>query len=207
MHGRALGHQGRERPAHVELQADVPQIEVERQPREARSATASSRATSAARRPRWWRARRSATSSAAGRAYDVHRLEHPETRAQRRADIRNLPIDTPGGGHVRLGDVADVAHRPDPERDRARGRLAAHRRRRERAAAATSARSSRDVEEQLGEGATSRSGTTPSCSASTRSARPRRAACCSSALAAAIGIFLLLQACVPQLAAGDRCRS
>jgi hypothetical protein len=44
-------------------------------------------------------------------------------------DVRGLLIDTPGGGHVRLGDVATVRVRPTPACP-ARGELAAHRRRR-----------------------------------------------------------------------------
>ena len=29
-------------------------------------------------------------------------------------DVRNLPLDTPGGGHVRLGDVATITVAPTP---------------------------------------------------------------------------------------------
>ena len=46
-----------------------------------------------------------------GKAYDVNVFSTPATRASLSA-IRDLPIDTPGGGHVRLGDVADVTIRP-----------------------------------------------------------------------------------------------
>jgi len=42
-----------------------------------------------------------------GKAYDVNVWSTPETRSSL-SSIRDLPIDTPGGGHVRLGDVADV---------------------------------------------------------------------------------------------------
>jgi CzcA family heavy metal efflux pump len=49
----------------------------------------------------------------AGKAYDVHVWSTPEFR-QSVTDIRNLLIDTPGGGHVRLADVADVSVKPTP---------------------------------------------------------------------------------------------
>src|SRR6266511_3933044 len=42
-----------------------------------------------------------------GKAYDVQVWSTPQTRNSL-SDIKNLPIDTPAGGHVRLGDVADV---------------------------------------------------------------------------------------------------
>jgi len=48
-----------------------------------------------------------------GKAYDVHVWSTPEFR-QSVTDIRNLLIDTPGGGHVRLADVADVSVKPTP---------------------------------------------------------------------------------------------
>jgi CzcA family heavy metal efflux pump len=49
----------------------------------------------------------------AGKAYDVHVWSDPKFR-QSLTDIRNLLIDTPGGGHVRLDDVADVNIKPTP---------------------------------------------------------------------------------------------
>jgi CzcA family heavy metal efflux pump len=49
----------------------------------------------------------------AGRAYDVHVWSTPETRSSI-TDIRELPIDTPRGGHVLLSDVADVRIEPTP---------------------------------------------------------------------------------------------
>jgi len=55
----------------------------------------------------------------AGKAYDVQVWSTPRTR-QSVTNIRDLLIDTPRGGHVRLGDVASVAIRPTPnlvERD------------------------------------------------------------------------------------------
>jgi CzcA family heavy metal efflux pump len=55
----------------------------------------------------------------AGKAYDVQVWSTPRTR-QNVSDVRDLLIDTPGGGHVRLGDVARVTVAPTPnlvERD------------------------------------------------------------------------------------------
>jgi CzcA family heavy metal efflux pump len=49
----------------------------------------------------------------AGKTYDVQVWSTPRTR-QSLTDIRDLLIDTPGGGHVRLGDVATVAIKPTP---------------------------------------------------------------------------------------------
>ena len=54
-----------------------------------------------------------------GKAYDVQVWSTPRTR-QSVTSIEDLPIDTPAGGHVRLGDVAKVAVKPTPnvvERD------------------------------------------------------------------------------------------
>jgi CzcA family heavy metal efflux pump len=48
-----------------------------------------------------------------GRAYDVQVWSTPETRSSL-TDLENLLIDTPGGGHVRLADVADVRILPVP---------------------------------------------------------------------------------------------
>jgi CzcA family heavy metal efflux pump len=48
-----------------------------------------------------------------GRAYDVHVWSTPETRNSLNS-IRNLPLDTPGGGRVRLGEVANVRVVPTP---------------------------------------------------------------------------------------------
>jgi CzcA family heavy metal efflux pump len=48
-----------------------------------------------------------------GRAYDVHVWSTPRTR-QSVASIRNLPIDRPGGGRVLLGRVAHVQVKPLP---------------------------------------------------------------------------------------------
>jgi CzcA family heavy metal efflux pump len=48
-----------------------------------------------------------------GRAYDVQVWSPPENR-QSVTDLTNLMIDTPGGGQVRLADVADVSIEPVP---------------------------------------------------------------------------------------------
>ncbi len=48
-----------------------------------------------------------------GRAYDVHVWSTPETRNSL-ASVRRLPIDTPDGGEVPLGALADVRIRPTP---------------------------------------------------------------------------------------------
>ena len=47
------------------------------------------------------------------RTYDVNVWSVPSARHSL-TDIRNLPVDTPGGGHVRLQDVADVRIAPTP---------------------------------------------------------------------------------------------
>jgi CzcA family heavy metal efflux pump len=47
------------------------------------------------------------------RAYDVHVWSAPSSRDSL-TDVRNLPIDTPRGGTVRLSDVATVRVRPTP---------------------------------------------------------------------------------------------
>jgi CzcA family heavy metal efflux pump len=48
-----------------------------------------------------------------GRAYDVHVWSTPETRKSVQS-IYSLPIDTPGGGHVLLGQVARLQIKPLP---------------------------------------------------------------------------------------------
>ena len=49
----------------------------------------------------------------AGKAYDVHVWSIPSARDSV-SDVENLQIDTPGGGHVRLRQVADVQIAPTP---------------------------------------------------------------------------------------------
>jgi CzcA family heavy metal efflux pump len=48
-----------------------------------------------------------------GRAYDVHVWSTPATRNSL-TSLRELPLDTPGGGHVLLGDVAHLRVTPTP---------------------------------------------------------------------------------------------
>jgi CzcA family heavy metal efflux pump len=48
-----------------------------------------------------------------GKAYDVQVWSKPEIRRSL-TDIRQLLLDTPGGGHVRLGEVAAVTLKPTP---------------------------------------------------------------------------------------------
>jgi CzcA family heavy metal efflux pump len=97
---------------HVELVADVPEIEVREnlaaaeryglKPGDVRRAAAVLVSSEEV-----------GDIFAGARAYDVHVWSTPETRHSL-VDIRNLPIDTPAGGHVRLGDVASVRVRPTP---------------------------------------------------------------------------------------------
>jgi CzcA family heavy metal efflux pump len=49
----------------------------------------------------------------AGKAYDIQVWSTPRTR-QSVTSVEDLLIDTPNGGHVRLGDVATVAVKPTP---------------------------------------------------------------------------------------------
>ena len=48
-----------------------------------------------------------------GKAYDVHVWSIPSARDSV-TDVENLPIDTPGGGQIRLSQVADVRVAPTP---------------------------------------------------------------------------------------------
>ncbi|MGD9704172.1 MAG: efflux RND transporter permease subunit [Acidimicrobiia bacterium] len=48
-----------------------------------------------------------------GKAYDVQVWSTPESRANL-SDIEGLLIDTPDGGQVRMGDIADIAVKPTP---------------------------------------------------------------------------------------------
>ena len=75
-----------------------------------------------------------------GRAYDVHVWSTPETRHSM-TSLLNLPLDTPERrprGNARRGQCQ---HRADAERDPSRGRVEEHRHLRGRATGATSARS------------------------------------------------------------------
>jgi CzcA family heavy metal efflux pump len=97
---------------HVALQEDVPQVQVEVnlaaakryrvKPGDVRRAAA------------WLMAGEEAGDIfRGGRAYDVQVWSTPETR-QSLTDLENLLLDTPGGGHVLLKDVADVRIVPTP---------------------------------------------------------------------------------------------
>ncbi|RME01744.1 MAG: efflux RND transporter permease subunit [Calditrichaeota bacterium] len=97
---------------HVEFQEAVPQVEIE---------VDLERARRYGIKP--GDVRRAATTLVAGeevgdihiahRTYDVQVWSIPEARNSL-TDIKNLPIDTPGGGHVRLADIADVRVAPTP---------------------------------------------------------------------------------------------
>jgi Cu/Ag efflux pump CusA len=97
---------------HMEFQEEVPQIEVK---------VDLQKAAFYGIKP--GDVRRAATSLVASeemgdihighRTYDVNVWSIPEARSNL-TDIRNLLIDLPGGGHIRLKDVADVQIRPTP---------------------------------------------------------------------------------------------
>ncbi len=70
----------------------------------------------------------------ANRTYDVNVWSTPETRNSLSA-LRDLPIDTPGGGIVRLPGCRRRGRRAHAERDQPRARRASHRRGRQRARA------------------------------------------------------------------------
>ena len=98
------------------------------------------------------RARRSSDIFRDGKVYDVDRVEHARTL---RSDVREHPRPArstrPGGGHVRLADVADVHIGPTPnriKRENGSRRIDVGRQRRR---AATSASVVHDVEDRLGE--------------------------------------------------------
>jgi len=104
-----------------------------------------------------------------GKAYDVQVWSRPEVRRSL-SDIRNLLIDTPDHGHVRLADVAEVTIKPTPTPSSARPARA-----RSTwaptcvgATSAPSSATSRSAWRASG----SRSATPSSCSASSRSGRP-----------------------------------
>jgi CzcA family heavy metal efflux pump len=91
---------------HVELQAEIPHIQVEvdlaaaqrygLKPGDVRRAAATMIAGEEV-----------GDLFREGKAYDVNVWSTPETRANL-TSIHNLPIDTPDGGNVRLGDIAQV---------------------------------------------------------------------------------------------------
>jgi CzcA family heavy metal efflux pump len=97
---------------HVEFQEEIPQVEVK---------VDLQKAAFYGIKP--GDVRRAATTLVAGeemgdihighRTYDVNVWSIPEARSSL-TDIENLLIDLPGGGHVRLKDVAEVLVRPTP---------------------------------------------------------------------------------------------
>jgi CzcA family heavy metal efflux pump len=97
---------------HVELQVDVPQVDVEEKlaaarryglkPGDVRRASAVLMSSEEV-----------GDTFHGGRAYNVAVWSTPKTR-HTLDDIRNLPIDTPAGGVVRLADVASVRVKPSP---------------------------------------------------------------------------------------------
>jgi CzcA family heavy metal efflux pump len=109
---RVLSHVSGVADAQVELQEDVPQVQV---------------TVDLASAQRYGikpgDVRRAAATLVAGeevgdvfrdgKAYDVQVWSTPGTRHSL-TDIQQLPIDTPGGGHIRLADVADVRIGPTP---------------------------------------------------------------------------------------------
>jgi CzcA family heavy metal efflux pump len=97
---------------HVDLQKDIPQVDVEVDLAKARQHGIKPGDV-----------RRAAATLMAGeevgdifrdgKAYDIQVWSKPEVRRSL-SDIRDLLLDTPGGGHVRLADVATVAIKPTP---------------------------------------------------------------------------------------------
>ena len=178
---------------HVELQVDIPQLEVE-----VDLATAHRLRHQARRRPprggdhdRERGGRRPLTTAARRTTSMV--WSTPGTR-QSVTSVEDLLIDTADGGHVQLGEVAAVRLAPTPndiERDEPPAR---HRRRRQRARPRP--RLGRRATSRRASGrSTSRSSTTPRCSVSMLSGRPpqRRLLAVSLARRSSV-IFLLLQA-------------
>ncbi|NRQ31153.1 efflux RND transporter permease subunit [Nonomuraea sp. NN258] len=98
--------------AQASLQQDIPQVEVEvdlaaarkhgLKPGDVRRAAGTLLATEEVSDTYW-----------EGRVYDVRVWSTPETRRSPEA-IEELPIDTPAGDQVRLGDVAQVRIKPTP---------------------------------------------------------------------------------------------
>ena len=97
---------------HVELQADVPQIQIEvdlvkaerygLKPGDVRRASATMLASEEV-----------GDIFRDGKAYDVHVFSIPSVRDSLN-DVSEMQLDTPGGGYVQLQDVADVRLVPTP---------------------------------------------------------------------------------------------
>jgi CzcA family heavy metal efflux pump len=97
---------------HTELAADVPEVEVSENLAAARRyglKPGDVRRASAV----WMSSEEVGDIFRGARAYDVHVWTAPGSRDSL-TDVRNLPIDTPAGGKVRLADVATVRVRPTP---------------------------------------------------------------------------------------------
>ena len=184
---------------HVELQAEIPQIEVEvdlaaaerygLKPGDVRRAAATLMSGEEV-----------GDIFRDGKAYDVQVWSTPETRnsvtsVQRAADRHA------GGGNVRLDDVADVRIAPTPNASAARAVPAASTSART-CRAATSGAVVDDVEAALGRGRLP-ARVSPGAARRVPGAPGRPDGCSCSALAAAIGIFLLLQASFGSTAPGD----
>ena len=113
--------------------------------------------------------------------------------ATSQAAVRNLLIDRPDGGHVRLSQVADVRVGQHADRHQARGRVAQARHRGRRRAGAAS-RTSATTSSSAWPTCRCRWSTTRRCSTRRSPRRSTRARSIGFALAAAIAMFLLLQA-------------
>jgi len=97
---------------HVEFQAEIPQIQVKVDLAAAREYGI--KPGDVRRAAAWLMAGEEAGDIYRdGRAYDVQVWSTPDTRRSL-TDLENLLIDTPGGGHVRLAEVADVRILPVP---------------------------------------------------------------------------------------------
>ena len=174
------------------LQAEVPQIDVARQPRRRARATASSRATCAAPRRRSSPARRSATSSRAAGPTTSTVWSTPTTRAQPRRRSATCRSTRPTTGRSRSPTLADVRIRPTPNVIERENASRADRRRRERAHGRDLGAVTHDVEDApasrrppagLPRRAARRGGRAPggpeaTCCCSRSAARARRSSCC-----------------------------
>lgn len=97
---------------HVELHVDVPQVEVKvnlAAAQQYRIKPGDVRRAAAA----WVAGEEVGDLFRGGKAYDVQVWSPPETRNSVES-VRELLIDKPGGGHVKLGEVADVSVKPTP---------------------------------------------------------------------------------------------
>ncbi|HZA27940.1 MAG TPA: efflux RND transporter permease subunit [Actinomycetota bacterium] len=97
---------------HVEVQENVPQVKVEVDLAAAREHGI--KPGDVRRAAAWLMAGEEAGDIfREGKAYDVQLWSPPDTR-QNLTQLKNLPIDTPGGGQVALQEVADVTIVPQP---------------------------------------------------------------------------------------------